>query len=1088
MTLLVRTNYPRFKDKFTAQELERFYTPTTAELELAHTNALGVKPVLSFLLLLKTFQRLGYFPNLKEVPPQIKNHVFNCLVAARPDSKETETTTTQHKTASIETALAQHRPSPKALYRYHQVIRTYLVVQPYDEAAELLAANLTEELAALRLNSADLLNAVVEKLVEARYELPAFSTLDKLVEQIRYRVTQTLFELTANRIWTPQRKKLDGLVTPKAKPNPEQATSSWQKLRAIPKNPSLTHLQELQERYEWLLEFGDLEHVLSPLTHAIRKEFAAQARSLRAAELADYPPAKRYTLLACLVYRERITARDTLVETFLKRMAFFHTRAKETLVALREQKLTQTGQLLDLLAQVVRQSLNSNDPGVLGQSVATLIEKRGGTLTLLEQCEELVAYHQNNYLPFLWKFYRSHRAAIFKLVASLDFIPTGENETLLLALKYLLAHQNETALYLPLPDVAELDLTFASNDWLKLIVTHEQEKLVISRRNLEVAIFSYLATDLKTGDLAVSDAEQYADYRNQLLSWEECKPLLADFCAKTGLPSSGKELVTRLKTGLQATARQVDLAFTTNAQVEIDPKRGQPVLKKVPAKPRSRTLNALEAALHQELPSHTLLDILTSVQHHTNWTRHFGPLSGNEPRLDNPLERYLLTTFSFGTNLGPTQTARHLAASHRLTPQQIAFVNQRHIDENRLEAARLDIIASYAQFELPRLWGDGTRAGADGTQIELRRDNPTSEYHVRYGGYGGIGYHHVSDTYIALFTRFITCGTWEGVYILDLFNRSQINSSVLTETSQKLVVGSKTPRTESEHEQATSTALEAEAGLGFEPEVNPNAALLSPTKLHADTQGQSTPIFGLAYLLGIELMPRIRGWQDLVFYRTEPGEKYEHLAALFKNAETINWDLLENRYQELIRVAISMYKGRLLPSTLLRKLSSYSRKNKLYQAMRELGRAVRTEYLLRYISDADLRQIVTATTNKVESFHNFSNWLSFGGGGEGVLVENDPVEQQKRMQYLDLIANSVIYHNVIDMSVALSKLSKRGVKIYQEDVAALSPYLTRHIRRFGEYQLDLTKIPEPFDGRLAVDLLRATPQAASSDQPAVSSS
>ncbi|MBS9387956.1 MAG: Tn3 family transposase [Dolichospermum sp. WA123] len=28
------------------------------------------------------------------------------------------------------------------------------------------------------------------------------------------------------------------------------------------------------------------------------------------------------------------------------------------------------------------------------------------------------------------------------------------------------------------------------------------------------------------------------------------------------------------------------------------------------------------------------------------------------------------------------------------------------------------------------------------------RENLLSEYHIRYGGYGGIAYHHVSDTYV----------------------------------------------------------------------------------------------------------------------------------------------------------------------------------------------------------------------------------------------------------------------------------------------------------------------------------------------------
>ncbi len=37
-----------------------------------------------------------------------------------------------------------------------------------------------------------------------------------------------------------------------------------------------------------------------------------------------------------------------------------------------------------------------------------------------------------------------------------------------------------------------------------------------------------------------------------------------------------------------------------------------------------------------------------------------------------------------------------------------------------------------------------------------------------------------------------------------------------------------------------------------------NASDLQPRRVHADTHGQCAAVFGLAYLLGIELMPRIR--------------------------------------------------------------------------------------------------------------------------------------------------------------------------------------------------------------------------------------
>lgn len=43
-------------------------------------------------------------------------------------------------------------------------------------------------------------------------------------------------------------------------------------------------------------------------------------------------------------------------------------------------------------------------------------------------------------------------------------------------------------------------------------------------------------------------------------------------------------------------------------------------------------------------------------------------------------------------------------------------------------------------------------------------DNLLAETSIRYGGTGGIGYYHISDTYIALF--FIPVGVWEAVYLI----------------------------------------------------------------------------------------------------------------------------------------------------------------------------------------------------------------------------------------------------------------------------------------------------------------------------------
>src|ERR1700730_1098920 len=68
-----------------------------------------------------------------------------------------------------------------------------------------------------------------------------------------------------------------------------------------------------------------------------------------------------------------------------------------------------------------------------------------------------------------------------------------------------------------------------------------------------------------------------------------------------------------------------------------------------------------------------------------------------------------------------------------------------------------------------------------------------------------------------------------------------------------------------------------------------NRSKIQPDTLHADTQGQSEPVFGLCRLLRIKLMPRMRGISDAVFYRPDKSIRYRHLDALF--GDEIDWDL-----------------------------------------------------------------------------------------------------------------------------------------------------------------------------------------------------
>ena len=1010
MTAIERTAYPRLRRNPSARDLAILYTPTEAELAWATTTARDEAHRLHRLLWLKCFQGLGYFPRLQEIPPPISEHLRTFL--------------------ELDPAVPRGYGQDRTLYRHQTAVRAYLQVLVFGEAARAAVSARVRTAATVLDNPADLINVAIEELVRLRYELPAFSTLDRLVEQVRTEVNQALFTQVAMCLTAEATARLQALLDAKLAPR----RTNFQTIKDPPESATVGHLRALELKLAWLLTLEDTDRLLAEVPAAKRQHFAAEALALDAGAMNDIKPPKRYTLLLCLIHQARVTTRDDLVSMFIKRMRGIQHDAQAELVRLRESHLEITLKVADTLNAVL-DTLDDEPPGdptgdapeateaapaqaaapervrrtdaERMQQLRALLAARGGTAVLREDCATVTSYNSQNYLPLLWRFYQSHRAVLFRLVRSLTIRSTTQDGSLCKALEFICAHQTKRRQWLP----AEIDLTFASEAWQRLIMDRRRRKAKLARRHLEVCVFLTLAQDLKTGDACVAGSAEYADYRTHLLPWAECAPLVAEYCQELGFALTPAGFVAGLKDWLTQTAAQIDQAFPDNKQVVIHP-NGTPGIKKPQRKPRSPTLGPLIQALQERIPERNLLDIMRNVEHWTAWSRHLGPLSGANSKLDR--ERYVLTAFTYGCNIGPTQMARHLRG--RATAHQLYTANHRHVTVERLDKTIRDVINRYAKCGLPRLWGKEKVAAADGTQFGLYAETLQSEYHIRYGDYGGIAYHHLSDMYIALFSHFIVCGVWEAVYILDILKK--------------------------------------------------NTSVIQPDTIHADTQGQNLPVFGMAYLLGIKLMPRIRNWQGLIFYRPGKGTKYQHIDSLF--TDVIDWPLIETHWPDLLQVVLSIKAGKVLPSTLLRKLTNYSRKNRLYQAFRELGRVVRTEFLVRWLGDEQMRMQITATTNKLEAYNGFSKWLCFGG--DGTLPDKQSQDQEKRIKHTDLVANAVILQNTVDLTEAVRSLVAEGYAVKREDLAGLSPYWTRHIKRFGDYILEWDEVPPALEDELPLPI------------------
>jgi hypothetical protein len=788
MTSVDRTAYPRFGRVVPGRELADAFTPTDAEAEWARSRTQDPEHLLALAVLLKSYQRLGYFPKVVDVPSVVVRHVRGCL-GLDPE---------------VEFGPAAERTGK----RHREFVRARMKVT-YDSArVREVAEQAIRKAAQAKDNPADLINVALEELVRARCELPGYTTLDAMAATIRTEVNTAFYQAVAGRIGPVARLRLGRLYVV----DPVTRRSGFDRLKDVAKSASLGKFRVRLDLLADIDALGPTGEWLDGVPPGKVAHFAGEARVTDVADLRKIQDeGKRLTLVASLVHVVRAGVRDDVVTMFCKRMAAIHKKGRDHLEALREAHRAESERLLGVLGDVlsaVREAtaggIDGQDPAAgeedaeeaVGRLVLKTLERAGGVEALSATHEAVSAHHGNNYLPLLERHYRSHRSALFTLVDAIELESTSAERSVVDAVVYLRELRNAKASYVPermeagrlnadgeaetVTVAIDVDV-FASAAWRKILRDKDHPGMLV-RRHLEVCVFSYLAAELRSGDIAVAGSDSYANLHAQLMSWEECRPLAGAFCAQAGIPSDPAALTAHYRSLLASTAARVDAGYPSNTDLALE--GDQPVLRRRKGLDRRPEALRLEAAIHERLPQRALLDILTRTGYLLGWHHHFGPASGSDPKIRDALARYVLTAFAYGTLLGPAQVAAHMRS--QVSVHELTLAANKHATAAKIEKASATVVNAFGKLDVTAMWGDGKTAAADGSQIDTWEDNLLAETSVRYGGYGSIAYRHISNTYIALFSHFIPCGVWEAVYIIEglLKNESDVQPDTIHADTQ----------------------------------------------------------------------------------------------------------------------------------------------------------------------------------------------------------------------------------------------------------------------------------------------------------------
>ncbi len=166
-------------------------------------------------------------------------------------------------------------------------------------------------------------------------------------------------------------------------------------------------------------------------------------------------------------------------------------------------------------------------------------------------------------------------------------------------------------------------------------------------------------------------------------------------------------------------------------------------------------------------------------------------------------------------------------------------------------------------------------------------------------------------------------------------------------------------------------------------------------------------------------------------------DDFPHLKAALGKA--INWDVIRQQYDMMVKYATALKTGTADADALLRRFTRNNLQHPTYQGLHELGRVIKTIFLCEFLSDPRLHQEIQEALNVIEQWNSVNGFIFSGRGGE--LLSNRPEDQEIAVLALHLIQVSLALINTLLLQEVLDEEAWK-VPMRPEDVNAplLSAY------------------------------------------------
>jgi TnpA family transposase len=983
------------KRYWTDEELAEHWSLSTAELEILPDR--GDHNRLGFAVLLKFIEIEGCFPSSpREVPAAALSHLASQLRIPP-------------------TAFIRYDWTGRTGKRHRASIRALLGFRAFSVGdVEPLRDWLCRDVLPSEHNPQHLGDRVLAWCRERHIEPPSNQRLDRIVRSAVRTHESRFFEVTCRQLSPETRTRLDALLLPTGPEEPISAYEAAQEVGdfapvstpfgVLKTDPGAVSLASVLKELDKLKRLSTLALPADLFTGVPPK--VLQTYRLRAAaepprEMRMHPEAIRYTLLGAFCWQRRQEIIDGLVELLIQVVHRISVRAERRVVKELLSDFQRVHGKTTLLYKLAEAALAQPDRTVR-EVVYPIIGPQTLAALIKESHSQGPAYRQHVHTLLRSSYSYHYRRMLPPILDALSFHSNNvAHRPVIEALAWLKAHRSSRRQWVACDEVP-IDGVVRRGLQELLIETAPDGEERIHRVNYEICILQALRERLRCKEIWVEGANRYRNPDDDLPA--DFEHQRSTYYQALQLPQDVEVFIAQMQQAMHRALTELDQGLLRNPRVKLRSYgTHRIVLSPLEPQPEPYQLEQLKAEVLQRWPMTSLLDMLKEADLRADLTSAFHSVASRETLDRQALQpRLLRCLYGLGTNTGLKRMA---ASDEGISYKDLLYVRRRYIQKDALREAISRLVNATFAARMPEIWGEATTAcAADSKKFGAWDQNLMTEWHIRYGGRGVMIYWHVEKRAACIYSQLKRCSSSEVAAMIE---------GVLRHCTEMIV-----------------------------------------EKQYVDSHGQSEVAFAFCQLLGFDLLPRLKDIASQKLYRPSAGtpDDYPNLQPLL--TRPINWDLIRQQYDEMVKYATALRLGTADSEAILKRFTRGNLKHPTYQALAELGKAIKTRFLCRYLHAEALRREVHEGLNVVENWNSANDFIFYGKSGE--IATNRLDDQEIAVLSLHLLQAALVYINTLMLQQVLAEPSWLA-RMTPEDYRALTPLIYHHVNPYGLFELDMAE-------------------------------